>query len=436
MKAKIVSWYNIKPWLVLILICVVLLLPARFYQSFSLSLFNVKSNLNVNYINVVDLFVFLISFICMLFSGGINLSRKQIFIFFAYFIIVVACAFGLIIIDESAFIGELMSKLLLLFSSLIIGNYILNNFSNKQLILVYLIPLIILIVSSFFLNNYESYGETRRVGTIGFGSNETAMFACIFIFILLFKRKFSIFLKILLLGICFASLFVVASRRGIIIASFFVLVKAISVFFSFGSKINLRKLFTAFLAIGFFLVLLFLFRDRIRGFLSSSALFLRFEYSLDSTNYFSLEDRVAIFKDGLNFFSDNPLIGSFGSDTFYAQGVNTHAHNLFIQVFVTYGFIFGLPILCFLVGSLIKACFWCVSKTGREGPLFVPCSFLIVTFICEQVGYVFWNPKAFFWLALTLTIINEKVYSNVLDKNSKRVEGNRDAQICNGFLYR
>lgn len=394
-------------WVILFLITVTLLLPARFYQSFSLQNFNIQSNLNVQYLNFVDLLILITTVLCVAFSSVRLFKKNQLLIlltcFFAFAVFLVCLIVG----NKTGHIGELISKLLIVICSIIIANYVIIHFSSRQLEALYVLPLLVLVVSSFFVKEYGSYGLSRRPGSIGFGSNETAMLCCTLLFILLFKKGINILLRFLLIAICFASVFVLGSRRGVVIAAALSVIKLLLIIYHSFKTFRLKNIVYAFLIVGISAFLFLAFRERIIDFLRTSSLSLRFEVSLNKDSYFFLGERATIYQDGFLYFIDHFLFGSFGCDTIYAQGLNTHTHNMFLQFLVSYGFLFGIPIICYFLYYFLVSLRVCISKDGKMSPIFMPCSFVVIVIICEQFGYIFWNPKAFFWIVLSTIIIRE-----------------------------
>ena len=394
-------------WIILLLIAVALVLPARFFQTYSVSLFNVKTNLSVNYVNFVDLFILFISFLCVVFSNNKSIERKNFSIVLFYGFICFFYAFLLTATGNASFIGELISKSIIVLCSCLIAKYVIDNFAPKQFELLYVIPLSILVISSFFLQGYMGYGSSNRVGSLGFGSNETAIFACILLAVFLFKPNASIFFKAIIVVICFSSLFVISSRRGILIGIVLLGLKLVSFVFEKKRKISVKSIVGIVVICFAGLLMFFIFKDKIIRFFDTSALLNRFRYSLDNGASFSLTDRFLIFKEGFGFLSNNILFGSFGCDTLYAQGNFSHAHNVFLQFLVTYGLVFGIPICLYFLSTIINSIKLLFRiKHYQQFEIVVPCCFILIYIVSEQVGYMLWNPKALLLVMISVFIIN------------------------------
>ena len=63
----------------------------------------------------------------------------------------------------------------------------------------------------------------------------------------------------------------------------------------------------------------------------------------------------------------------------------------------------------FFVFAFLKSIKFCFSKFEKGSAMFVPCSFVFIVTIFEQLGYVFWNPKAFIWMIISIIIVMEKI---------------------------
>lgn len=431
MKCKKSS--SIISFVIIAFITVLLILPARFYQSYSLPFFQTQTGINVNYLNVVDFVAVLICLLCIVFMKGPILDRKQSNLFLAYIFIICVCFLGLLVSGKMAFSGELFSKCLIVFCSLVVSNFIVGSFTEKEIDFLFLVPLLVLVVSSFFLKDYMEYGTTRRTGSIGFGSNETAMFACSIMFVFLFKPKIHPLLRVAIVVLCFACLLVVSSRRGIIIAVSLLILFILRLLFGKNKRFTTKSFGNFCLVAISLIILLALFKDEINSFITNSSLYYRFSYVSDETDLFSLEDRLSIYTNSLSYFWNHLLLGSFGSDSLFATDGFTHSHNLFLQILVTYGLLFGTIICIFFLSTFINALKVCFHKTNSPHTCFVPASFLIIFFISEQVGYILWNPKALFLVMLSVFTINKTFYSSSLvakESNSNRCRGFQK----NGFI--
>ena len=406
--------------IIALLIFAVLMLPARFFQYYSLSLFKLDSNINVNYMNVVDLMILGIAFLCLL-SSPVCISLKNQGIVCCFYIIITVCCFiGLTFSGNIEFSGELFSKALIVVCSFIVAKYISNKFSASDIDRFYIFILIVLVFSSFFLKNYLEYGTTRRTGTIGFGSNETAMFACSLLLISLFKPKLHFIVRLAIFILCFACLFIIASRRGLFIALVLLFAKVAFIAIKPNKKFNSKTIINVGLVLFVLVILFTILREKITSFVTTSSLFYRFKYSLNETSSFSLSDRFIIFSDSFDYLNDHFLFGSFGCDKLFGQGNLIHAHNIFIQIFVTYGFIFGTIICMYFLYTFANTIKYFIRINVNDSNLFSPVSFLFMFFICEQVGYLLWNPKAFFWILITTFYTNIHINKNKKDHSVRK----------------
>ena len=406
-------------WIVFGAVVVCLLLPARFFQTYSLSFFRVDSNISVNYLNFVDLLLFSTSLFCLAFSNRVSFS-KSITLIFLYPLLAIFYFFGLVFSGNFTFCGELISKSIVVLSSLIIGNYLYKNFNSKELFYLFLVPLFVLVFSSFFLRQYGSYESSRRVGTLGFGSNETASFACMLIFAMLITKSFGFIPKIIVIVVSFYCLLITSSRRGLVLALailFIFFVSKFALVIKKGSiKSNLLILIQFSLIVAF---VVFIFqRDKILDFLNGTPIFVRLRFNEQSgIKVFDVDDRIEIYKTAFAKLLSSPFFGTYGCDLLLAQESFSHCHNIFLQILVTYGLFGGLPISAFLIIVFIKSLRCTFDKRGTRETISFPLAIFILYFIGDQLGYLLWNPKGLFLIMLCSVFIllkhNEIAKNNV-----------------------
>lgn len=399
--------YYISGGLIVVFICMMFLLPARFYITYSLAK-SAQSNIVINYLNAVDLVAIMLSILCVILEKKrvIDIGSGKIVIFYAFIVVIelVALAFS----AHIEYAGELVSKLVLIIAASIISAYIHNGLDEKLKLMFYIFPLLVLVVASFFLTDYGGYAVSNRVGTLGFGSNETAMFACALIAIsLLYDMSFWLKLGFTVVG--FACVLTVSSRRGIVVALAIVFLFGIIKLFSKKKKFTKKKLFAVTFAIVLLGIFVYRYYSVIYNYVISSPLVIRLIYtSKTGQSAFDTSDRLDIFHDSISQLNQNPLLGFMGSDKLFAQGSYTHTHNLFLQGLVIYGYLFGLIIGIFFVTVLYKAVKLLIyshknvlkSKIGA-----VYSVFFIVYVVFDMFGYLLWNSKGVFWVMISSFLI-------------------------------
>lgn len=408
-------------WLIFGLIIIILLLPARFFQLFSITFFNVESNIAVNYVNFVDLLIAVTGFLCFF------LEPRQVFIkkskvIFVFPLISSICLLGLIIKGRTEYCGELISKTIILCSTIIIANYVLFNFSAKEICYLLLIPLMILVVASFFLRDYGGYETSNRVGTIGFGSNEAASFACMIVLSILFVKNMNKFIKILLIIICFGCILITSSRRALIIISLILILFFIGkmIIFFRKKRIRVRSLI---IAPSIFILALFIFflnLNEIVEFIQSTPLFVRLSYTNRiGERLFDFGERINIYSVVFEKISSSPFIGTCGCDLLLAQGSFSHSHNIFLQLFATYGLILGGVIVAYFIYTFLNVIYIVKIKKQLLSILIFPISIYVMYIIGDQFGYLLWNPKGLFLIVFCMVLINSYKSYMLIYKNMK-----------------
>jgi hypothetical protein len=396
--------------LLLVLFFISMILPARFFQVYSLM--SVSSSVSCNYLNYFDLicvFILVVSFSFLLFSNkGI---RDELFFIPCFFSLVsFFCVISLLFTGHGEFVPDLISKTIIVWSSYYLSLFIKITQTSKALDKTFFFILFALCFISLFLSSYGSYSNESRSGTSGFGINESALFACALFAWALFSPKKNLF-DFVLSGagglVAILSLFLSSSRRGLIVLAVifivFVFLKFYQLLLHIGKKRGKSfSLIILFMTLFFVVVLCFSFRTTIYSLLMKSATFRRMISSASGGDLFG-DDRLQIYAYAITNLSNYWLFGFYGSDKFFANaimGANVHCHNLFLE-FVS---VFGLP-----VGSIFSVFFLIVFAEsmsrvfGRKNrssngtfAAFSPSAFLLIYFVFDFIGYSLWNPKMLF----------------------------------------
>lgn len=395
-------------------VCLLLVLPARSYNGYYLDFFAVKSNISVQYVNLVDLYSIVLLFIFFIFNINTKMNSKVLRICGIYSLINIVMMVLAVISGYGEFIGELLSKSLLVFVSGYVATKVML-LKDKYKIGIYYISLGILVIASFFLSGYKGYGLMNRVGSLGFGTNETAYFACCLIAISLFVSSIGLWLRLLTIIISVACILNVASRRGLLVMGCIIIAWIIWHIWSRKNLLVSKKSFYAcsLVAIGVFLIIL-IKHEAIVAYISHSSLVVRYRFSEKYNNEFlDYSSRLSIFDVAFDKIVESPFGGTFGCDKLYSQGSNTHAHNLLLQFFVTYGVVFGGIICAYFLISLVRAIKilrMSLTDHSKAFPVIISL-FYVIYMVFESFGYLLWNPKGVFWISLTMFLINAEYRS-------------------------
>ena len=396
-------------WLKCFCISIFLVLPARAYNGYYLHAFATESNLSVQYLNLVDLSALLISFLFVVGHRFYSIEAKVSKIGVAYSITNLIMLLGMALSGNSAFIGELISKTLIVLCAVIIVSG-MKDYSDVVKSTVYLTALGVLVVASFFLSGYQGYGVMNRVGSLGFGTNETANFACCIIAICLVVTNINIWLRLISIGVSTACIFNVASRRGIIVMAVIIIIWLLTLLWKKKqTKIARRTFFTSILVVLVIIIFVATRYNQILYFFQHSSLAVRFRFAERYNNEFmDYSNRLSIFDSSFDYIKNHILMGSFGSDKLYAQGHYTHAHNILLQFITTYGIFFGAMICLYIVTSLYRAVVLLKDYFKHNDNMFpaIISIFYIVYLTFESFGYLLWNPKGLFWIAITVFFID------------------------------
>lgn len=407
------------------LITLILILPARFFQTFSLTIFNVESNLSVNYLNGIDVLLAFTSLVIVVKNKGIISFRYGQIVIFFYTLFSLCCSILLIASGNGVYIGEILSKINIVISSLIITNYVLGSFRKGELFCLMYFPLLILVVSTFFLSDYGSYAVSQRAGTLGFGSNEAGTFACALIFLVLFYPKLNALFRVCNLAIGIACVLQTSSRRGILIAAIIFALFFLLWLFKKRKKLKINNVlvFLLFVVAGVFL--LWSNYKTIIDYVNGSALFNRLSYLNNvGKNNLYIDDRAKIYLSSFEHLRENFLYGSFGSDLYLAKNSFSHAHNIFLQFLNTHGIIMG-GLICIYILCSIKNLFVVIfSKRVHSKSRVIPfVAVLFPYFIGEQFGYLLWNPKGMLLICLSVFALN--YYSKLVRAKKECIQNNR-----------
>lgn len=409
--------------LIWLAIGIIIILPARCYNGFYLPFFAVNSNISVQYVNIVDLAVIVTALLCILCEHQLN-NYKVISHFFAFYFLtrllfMIAIFFG----GYVGYFGELLSKTTIVGCAAIIA-VVASGASDTQKSLTYFSVFLFLSVASFFLVGYGGYGLMNRTGSVGFGSNETACFACALLAIVLFVNFTQLWFRIVIVFVSLACALNIASRRGMIISIAIFIIWLIYTLMKRKSRFVDKRRFYAVIILFFAIVLILYFnRQSIVDYINDSALMTRINFT-EKQNHevIDLSDRLSVYKEAFQYINLHPILGSFGCDLIYAQGSLSHAHNLLLQNLVTNGIFIGIALDIYLVVTLVRA-FILLRRYCKAESTFptIISIFFIVYMLFDFFGYLLWNPKGLFWIAITTFFIQIE-YSN----QSKGIEDAAD----------
>lgn len=403
-------------WIQCLLICIILVLPARFYNGFYLQFFAVDSNLSVYYVNGVDLAIVLSTLFAILGLGDCHVDSGLFGVFTYYIAVNTVLLIAALLSGRANFAGELISKTVIVFCCCIIATQ-LKSFTELQQSLMYLTALCILVIASFFLSGYKGYAAMNRVGSLGFGTNETAFFACCILAVSLFVKNTNPWIRIGGVILSIACILNVASRRGMFIAiAILALWLVILLFRKKSWTITLRSFFiSVIILVGLIWIGCAKF-DEIVKYINDSAFMVRFRFAEKSnSNFMDISDRFQIYKSIVEFIGSNLLFGSFGCDTILAQGALSHAHNVLLQFLATHGVIFGTVINSYFLVTLYRAIRIVIKYIRYEDQPFpvILSIFFILYIVYDFFGYLLWNPKGLFWIVITMFMIQLEYHDYV-----------------------
>jgi O-antigen ligase len=394
-------------------ICVITLLPARCYNGFYVHFFAVDSNISVQYVNLVDLAVLLTTVVCLVHQHQIKKYPAISWFVGVYFFSRVFFLMLLPFFGYAEFMGEILSKTAIVCCAAIIA-VISDEATDFQKSIVYYLALFILVAASFFLIGYGGYGRMNRTGSIGFGTNETASFACALLVISLFINFMPIWARIIVSVVSIACVLNVASRRGLIISIVILIVWVLSKIFKRKNRfVQRRNFFTTIAIIIAAVLILYINRFRIIDYINDSALMTRINFTeRQNQEVFDFSDRTLIYKAAFNFISSHPFFGTFGCDLIFAQGSASHAHSIFLQPLVTNGAFIGLFFDVYLIFSLVRSIqlLYIYSKDKSHYFPAIVSVFYIVYLVFDSFGYLLWNPKGLFWIVLSTFFIHIEYY--------------------------
>ena len=301
------------------------------------------------------------------------------------------------------YIGELISKSVIVLCAGVIASQV-KLFKDAQKSSIYIVSLGILVIASFFLSGYKGYAAMNRVGSLGFGTNETANFACVILAIALFVTNINIWVRVGAAIVSVACVLNVASRRGMLVAL------AIPVIWIFANlwkrrsrKIASRSFFAGVVILLLGVAFVVLRHEQISSYINNSALMVRYRFTIKYNNEFlDYSGRLSIYDEAFEYIKNHLFLGSYGCDKVLAQGHIAHAHNLLLQFIATYGIVFGLVFATYVVITFFRALKIMnvyLNRRERTFPAIISL-FFILYFTFEMFGYLLWNPKGVFWIAL------------------------------------
>ena len=411
-------------WLKCVLICLVLVLPARCYIGYYLHALQTTSNLSVQYINLVDLAVAVTTIIIGVNSRKIACERNTFRVVAVYLATNFFMLFMAIISGYVDYVGELISKSFIVLCAGVVASKV-KDYSDAQKSSIYIISLAILTVASFFLTQYKGYAVMNRVGTLGFGTNETAYFACCILAIALFVSNINIWLRVGASILSLACVLNVASRRGMIVAIAIPIVWIIVSLWNKRSsrRIPSRSFFTALAIIIAGVVIIISRHEQILNYINGSALMVRYRFTIKYNNEFmDYSARLSIFDEVIRYIKNHLFIGSCGCDKILSQGHITHAHNLLLQFIATNGIVIGTVYAAYTVMTFVRSLKIMRVYIERKDYAFpaVISLFFILYFMFEMFGYLLWNPKGLFWIALTMFLIGIEYRNYVLNSSVEK----------------
>ena len=411
---------SIVVWLKCLLICIILILPARFYNGFYLHAFEIDSNISVQYMNVVDLAIVSTTIVFILGHRKFYIERR-LFRFFAFYALAnaVMLTAGLFC-GQSDGVGELISKTTIIFCCCVVASQF-QYFSDLQKTMTYLGTLAVLVIASFFLTGYQGYGTMNRVGSLGFGTNETACFACCLFAVALFVKNINVWIRLGGAILSAACVLNVASRRGMLIEIAILVIWIIVLLFKRkSSRVSIKGLALSIVIFGGLLWVTYSRFDQIVKYVNGSAFMIRLRFAEQyNNNFMDFSDRTQIYKNIGDYINTHLLFGAFGCDTILGQGTISHAHNVLLQFIATHGLFFGTIISSFFVVTTYKAIRLMIDYIKYEGNGFpaVLSLFFLLYMSYDLFGYLLWNPKGLFWVGLTMFMIQMEYSSQV-----KRIE--------------
>lgn len=416
---------KIVTWIESLLFCLVLILPARCFNGFFLSLFQTNSNINVQYINLVDLAIILVTISFIIGKNKLFLDKTFFKLILFYIGSNVFMSLLLVFTGHGDFIGELISKSVIVLCAGVIVTK-LDKYTETQKCAIYIIPLSILVIASFFLSGYGAYATMNRVGSLGFGTNETANFACIILAIALFVTNINIWLRVASVLISLACVLNVASRRGMLVAIAIVVIWFLLLLWNNrSSKIASRAFWGAIITIVGCIVVLIIKHEQILNYVNNSALMIRYRIAARYNNEFiDISDRISIYDEIFEYLNNHFVFGSYGCDKLLAQGHIAHSHNLLLQFIATYGVLIGpiyalFSIITFVRSLILLKHYFKVKENVFSAIISI---FYTLYFVFEMFGYLLWNPKGLLWIVITMFFIRFE-YRKL--KNSSDKTGNR-----------
>jgi O-antigen ligase len=263
-------------------------------------------------------------------------------------------------------------------------------------------------LSTFFLANYQQFGESRRVGSFGFGSNETALFVTTLILFLIFNRSIRLFFNYIFVFIGIISLFIIASRRA------YLLLVVLFLVISFFSRRRYKITFSLRGIVVFSIlttITIIILNLGLLNWLRDSNFVNRIFYFLNNDlSFIEVSSRLDIYRQAFISIIKRPILGYLGSDSLIASDAfsNTiHAHNIFIQMILKYGILIGIGINVFLLSTLYKSFVIIKSIHNRIKETIFPIFFIVyITF--DLLGYMLWNPKGLMIVIMSVVFINTK----------------------------
>lgn len=350
----------------------------------------------------IDTILIYIIFGILFFRGllSINLFKIRLISIILYFLITISILIGFII-NRVAFDFDLIFQVI--FSSFL-SIFLINNLRNLDFLSEELLKIsktiLIIMIIGFLLNQYA-------VGTIWLTNRlpfSYMMLTPILLEIWSLKRKFSV-IGFVLVTISIFIMIIFGSRGPL-----FSLIAFVFLLFFILPKNRQRKIGLTLILIGS--VILFIFIPNILSFVYDIGLNFGVESKtlllISQENLFYDNGRFLLYEQSWLLFLESPLFGKgMFADRLFLSG--NYVHNVFLEILLNFGFIFGFPLILSLIFIIFRVV---TSKNKTHKELFV--FFIAIGFIPLLVSGSFWVQKEFFALiAIGLICIRSKKYQEM-----------------------
>ena len=412
---------------IFLLAFVILISPSRFFQTFSLV--QAENNININYMNVVDLLCIteMILIFCFFrtFKTDINYDSKN---YKTLSLTTVVCfsifSLALLFSGNEIYVFEVVSKTIIILCALVFSLFIVSYNVSKPFIVFIFSFLFVICLAPIFLKNYLAYDEIHRAGSLGFFVNETGMFCCMLVAVSLFAIKKKYILRILFTGLGVYVSYLSGSRRGLILSVLIVIIFLLYSYVALLIKHHKKKVaFSVILVSGVSVLsaLSLFFVLKYDYLVNNIPALYRLIHSAKDAGTILGKDRALLYQYVFAASISHPILGSYGSESLASVTIlsqYSHAHNLFIQLFICYGFFFGFIFSLFFILVLIVSCRNIFTKQNelRKATSLI----FFIYFLFDMLGYGLWNPKLLFLIMVcSIYVLND---SYLIEYFSKKKE--------------